>query len=153
MPTGEEGTKLLEHTAVEIVPDEAKRISDAMNLHALAGMKGKWVCFALADGTSPDGNTVYDTREEAVLFRRWDRDNFIYLQIAPDGMQAKIAQDFLRYARMLHTNGYRLPDPRDFNTSSAAGDQDYAAQDSMPLLVTDRLAQIRELTGRKHLKK
>jgi hypothetical protein len=139
---------VLENISVAVYPDEARRMSDAMNLHALAGMRSKWVCFALADGTSPDGNTVYDTREEAIIFRRWDRDNYIYLQVQADGMSPKNAQEFLRYARMLHDNGYRMPDPRDFN----AGDKDVPAHDSMPLLQADRLAQIRELTQRKFLK-
>lgn len=126
--------------------DDAKRVSDAMNMHAVAKSAGKWACFSLADGTSPDGNTAYDTRDEAVLFRRWDRDNYIYLQVQPDGMTPHDAQEFLRYARMLHANGYRLPDPRDFREF----ENQYDAQ-HRPLLKSDAYAQIRELTGRKRL--
>jgi hypothetical protein len=125
--------------------DDARRISEAMNLHALAKSRG-WVCFALADGTSPDGNTVYDTYKEAVLFRRWDRDNFIYLQLQPDGMAEHDAQRFLDYQRMLHANGYRMPDPGDFNAADAGEPMLHR-----PLLKSDALAQIRELTGRKRL--
>lgn len=136
-----------ENIQVAVYPDEAVRMSDAMNLHAVARARG-WVCFSLADGTSPDGNTVYETREEAILFRRWDRDNFVYLRLAPDGMSPHDAMEFLRYARMLHDNGYRMPDPRDFD----AADKDVPAHDSMPLLISDRMAQIRELAKRKTIK-
>jgi hypothetical protein len=134
-------------------PDDVKRISDAMNLHAVCGKSMKWVAYALADGSSPDSHTTYDTREEAVLYRRWDRDNYFYLQVQPDGMSLEAADGFLRYARMLHDNGYRLPDPRDFNSASASGDQDFPVHSSVPLLAADRRAQILELTKRKSLKK
>jgi hypothetical protein len=131
--------------SVQTYPDDARRISDAMNLHAVAKSRG-WACFALADGTSPDGNTVYATREEAILFRRWDRDNFIYLQLQPDGMTEHDAHEFLRYARFLNQNGYRLPDPRDFSLDDPGNDTQHR-----PFLKSDALAQVRELTGRKRL--
>jgi hypothetical protein len=127
------------------ISDDAKRMSYGMNMLAILGERGKWASFALADGRGD--NTPYDTREDAVRHRRHDRDNYVYLLIPADGMSPQDAQRFLDYARMLHDNGYRLPDPRDFH----AGDANFPVHDR-PLLKADAYAQIRELTGRRNLK-
>lgn len=115
--------------------DDAKRISDEMNMHAIAGSAGKWAVFRLSDG-SPADHTAYDTRRDAVASQKWDRDFRIYLHIAPDGMRAHEAEAFLRYARALHDNGFRLPDPDDLIQPDI----------SMPILPRDRARQIRLLT-------
>jgi hypothetical protein len=112
--------------------DDAKRISSEMTMHSLAGAAGHWACFKLQDGT-PAGHTAYPTRIEAALAMRWDRDNVIYLQITPDGMQPKEADAFLKYARFLHDQGWRMPSP----------DFDYDA--GTPALKSDRLLMARHL--------
>lgn len=113
--------------------DAAKRISDAMILHYLAGRTGEWVAFRLADGTTPDRHTTYATRVECVRFQKWDRDNFVYLQVEPPGMSPKEAGAYLQWARFLHSQGWRLPDPGfDFDGG-------------MPDLKSDRLAMARHL--------
>jgi hypothetical protein len=115
-------------------PDAAKRMADAVNMHVFLGESGKWCAFALADGRSPD-NTAYDTRLEAVMYQKWDRDNFVYIQITPDGMQPKAAMAFLTYARQLHDRGFRLPDPEHMDKIP-----------TMPLTKPDQREQIRALT-------
>lgn len=92
----------------ESYSDEAKRISHVMNIHAVAKSEG-WAAFKLSDGSSD--NTPYPTRIDAVRAMKWDRDNYVYLEIAPDGMHPKAAQAFLGYARWLHDQGWRLPNP------------------------------------------
>lgn len=113
--------------------DEAKRISEAMTLHTLAGSKGKWASFRLSDGHEVQRATAYDTRIQAVLAARWDRDTTLYLQVTPDGMEPKEAEAFLKYARFLHSQGWRLPSP----------DFDYDA--GMPALAGDRYMKARHL--------
>jgi hypothetical protein len=115
-------------------PDCAKRMADAVNMHVFMGAAGKWCAFALADGRSPD-NTAYDTRLEAVMYQRWDRDNFVYIHITPDGMTPKAAMAFLTYARQLHDRGFRLPDPENMDKIP-----------TMPLTKADQREQIRALT-------
>lgn len=89
--------------------DEAKHISDEMTMHTVNGKAGHWASFKLADGTSD--HYPYPERVLAVKANKWDRDNYVYLEITPDGMDPKAAQAVLNYARMLHDNGWRLPDP------------------------------------------
>lgn len=127
--------------AFRTVSDEAKRIADAMTLHTLAGSAGKWASFRMSDGHEVQKATAYDTRIQAVMAARWDRDTTVYLQITPDGMQPKEAEAFLKYARFLHSQGWRLPSP----------DFDYDA--SMPMLKSDRYKYARHLvTGGKEFK-
>jgi hypothetical protein len=87
--------------------DAASRIKDAMGMHAVAGSFG-WVAFALSDGTSPDGNTVYPSWASAVYAQRWNRDNFVYIEIQPGGMPVREAAAFLSYRRKLVAAGYRV---------------------------------------------
>lgn len=121
--------------------DAARRMADAMNLHAVAKSRG-WARFALADGRS-DG-IPYETRDEAVRSTRWDRDNYLYLQIPADGVQDPAEmQGCLDYARALQKAGYRLPDPRDFN----AADHDFPYHQP-PAMRGDWRQQILNLTKR-----
>jgi hypothetical protein len=91
-------------------PDDVKRLKHAMDTHAVAGSRG-WVVFRLADGTSPDSNTVYEIRLHAVKHMNWDRDNMIYLEIQPGGMSFGEAEAVLTFARQMHDAGFRIPDP------------------------------------------
>ena len=116
--------------------DAAKRISDAMTLHYLAGSAGQWCAFRLDNGKSPDRNTTYDRWVECVRFQKWDRDRFVYLQVEPPGMTPKEAGAFLKYARFLHSRGWRLPPPDEF---------DFPDVSACPEFKADRLAMARHL--------
>lgn len=118
--------------------DDARRMADAMNLHAVCKSKG-WAVFALADGRTD--NVAYDTRDAAVRAKRWNRDNFLYLEIPAGGVNDPAEmQACLDYARALHKAGYRLPDPREFNSL----DRDFPVHQA-PLMRTDWARQIRNL--------
>lgn len=118
---------------------EARRIADAMTLHAVAGNAGQWASFRLDSGTEVHRHATYATRVEAVRHARWNRDTVIYLEIKPDGMQPKEAQAFLSYARFMHARGWRLPSP------------DFEFDGTMPLLVSDQVKNVRHLvSGGKH---
>jgi hypothetical protein len=118
--------------------DAAARMADTMNLHAIAKTRG-WAVFALADGRSD--NTPYQDIGDAYLAKRWDRDNFLYLQIPAGGVNDPAEMEAcLVYARALNKACYRLPDPRDFH----APDRDFPVHQP-PLMRGDWARQIREL--------
>lgn len=115
-------------------------MTDVMNLHAIARSRG-WAVFALADGRSD--NTAYETRDDAVRSRLWDRDNYLYLQIPWGGISDPAEmQACLDYARALQAAGARLPDPRDLR----APDHDFPYH-SPPVMRRDWAQQIRNLKG------
>lgn len=121
--------------------DAARRMADAMNLHAVCKSRG-WAVFALADGATD--NVAYEQREEAVRAKRWDRDNFLYLQIPAGGVSDPAEmQACLDYARALNEAGFRLPDPRDVH-NAARGFPFHQP----PALRRDWARQIRNLTKR-----
>lgn len=118
--------------------DAAARMTDVMNLHAIAKAKG-WAVFALADGRSD--NTAYETYDGALRSTRWDRDRFLYLEIPAGGVNDPAEmQGCLDYARTLHDMGARMPDPRDFD----ATDRDFPYHQP-PALRGDWTRQIRDL--------
>lgn len=113
--------------------DAAKRMADAMTLHAIGGNGGRWASFRIGDGHEVIPHTAYATRIEAVRFAKWNRDTVVYLEIVPGGMEPKEAGAFLQWARFLHSQGWRLPDPGfDFDGG-------------MPDTRADRLAMARHL--------
>ena len=121
--------------------DDARRMADAMNLHAVARSKG-WAVFALADGRSD--NTAYETLDDAHRSTKWRRDDYLYLEIPAGGVNDPAEmQACLDYARALHKAGYRLPDPRDFN----APDRGFPVHQP-PVMRGDWRRQIRELAKR-----
>jgi hypothetical protein len=121
--------------------DDAARMADVMNLHAVARSRG-WAVFALADGRSD--NTAYETYGDALRAKRWDRDRYLYLQIPMGGVPDPAEmQGCLDYARVLHEMGARLPDPRDFH----AADRDFPYH-APPLDRADWARQIANLTRR-----
>jgi hypothetical protein len=118
--------------------DDARRMADCMNLHAVAKAKG-WAVFALADGRSD--NIPYEDLDAAHRSQKWDRDNFLYLQIPAGGVNDPAEmQACLDYGRALHKAGYRLPDPRDFNSPDRA-----FPVHQPPVMKSDWARQIREL--------
>lgn len=117
--------------------DAAKRMSDEMTMHTLAGKAGHWAAFRLSDGR-PRDHTAYVTRVEAVMAQRWDRDETVYIEITPDGMTPKACEAFLSFARFVHDQGWRLDDP-EFNYDGG-----------MPAFSWDKRAMARHLvTGGK----
>jgi hypothetical protein len=90
-------------------PDDVKRVKDELDMHAVAGSFG-FVAIALADG-SPLDHTAYPTWNDAVKAAKWDRDNFMFPEIQPDGIPYREAAAILEYARVIHSMGYRIPDP------------------------------------------
>lgn len=115
-------------------PDDVKRIKDTMDMHAVAGSRG-WAAFSMADGTPLD-NTVYDTWNDAVRAAKWDRDNYLFIQVQPDGTSYREAKAVLDYARTLSKAGYRIPSP-DWEAGPMAS--------SMPYQKHDRKRMIRQL--------
>jgi hypothetical protein len=114
--------------------DDARRMADAVTLAAVAGSANHWMAFHLSDGRPAD-RVPYDTRYDAVSHMRWDRDNFVYVLVPPDGMQPKEADACLTYARALHDAGFRLPDPEFIDVMP-----------TMPALKSDQRKQINYLT-------
>ena len=121
--------------------DDARRMADTMNLHAVMKSKG-WAVFALADGRSPD-LTPYPDIGEAYRAMKWDRDN---LPVPSDSSLAGFTiQRKCRHAWITPVNctttGYRLPDPRDFN----APDRDFPVHQP-PVMKRDWARQINAFT-------
>lgn len=84
--------------------DAAQRIADAVSLHLTAANDimdavGKWCVFALADGRSPDGNTLYDSKDDALRHTSPREKDHCYLKITPDGITPKDAYHFLKVNR------------------------------------------------------
>ncbi len=121
--------------------DDARRMADAMNLHAVAKSKG-WAVFALLDGRSDQ--TAYETLDDAHRSTKWRRDDYLYLEIPAGGVNDPAEmQACLDYARALYRAGYRLPDPRDFH----APDRHFPVHQP-PVMRVDWARQIRELARR-----
>ena len=114
--------------------DDVLRVADEMTMHAVAGMHG-WVAFSMADGTPLD-HAAYPTWGEAVKAARWNRDNYMFLEIQPDGMPYNEARAVLEYFRGMSKMGYRIPSP-DWEAGPLAS--------SMPMQPADRKKMMRQL--------
>lgn len=110
-------------------------MSDAMNMHALAGSAGKFTAFSLEDGKAFD-NAAYPSQAACISALGWNRDRYAVTKIAPDGMVPKAAQAFLDFCRQRHSAGFRYADP----------DQAIQPDITMPLLRKDRARHIRHIT-------
>ena len=119
-------------------PDEVKRIKDEFDMHAVAGNTG-YVAIALADG-KPLDHTCYPTWMLAVTAAKWDRDNYMFPEITPDGITYKGAAAILHYARTMHDMGFRIPSP-DWEAGPLVS--------SMPEQQHDRMRMIRQLVSGK----
>lgn len=85
--------------------DAAQRISDAVGLHFVAAGAGmfesvvnKWAIFRLTDGSSPDGNTLYDSKDDALRHAKGRSSDYCYLQLV-DHISPQDAWHFLRVNR------------------------------------------------------
>jgi len=118
--------------------DAAKRISDACTLHWVAlhwDCTRYWVAFKLEDGRSPDNNTLYDNKRDAI---RHQMDEFLclYIKLHPGGINVCEAEAALKFHRQAYLNGYRLADP----------DKRSGGPDLIPRIGTDKHSnQIRAL--------
>lgn len=88
--------------------DAARRASETVNLHVVAGSIGKWVAIRLADGSS-DG-IPYDTRKDAIAHQLYEQ-QCAYLTVTPDGITPENAARFILLNRAIYKAGYRLADP------------------------------------------
>ena len=120
-------------------PDEIRRIKDEMDMHAALKQRG-WVVIALADG-SPLDHAAYPTWNDAVKAAKWNRDNYMFLEIQPDGMTYREAHAVLDYARKLYDGGYRIPNP----------EWDAHMASTMPIQKHDRKIMLRQLISGKPL--
>jgi hypothetical protein len=129
--------ELLEHDMS--FRDACSRIKSAMDMHAVAGSSG-YAAFKLEDGSTD--NVAYETWNDAVRHQRWDRDNYMYLEITPDGMHSLLeAAAPLDFARFLRQQGMRIPSPEWV---------DHQAM-SMPYQPWDRQRMARQLIAGKPL--
>lgn len=119
-----------------VLADAAKRVADEMTMHAVAGSFG-WAVFALADGRPLD-HVAYESWRDAVKAAKWDRDNYMFLEIKPDGMPEREAAAVLSYARLIHDLGHRIPGP-DWDAGPLAS--------SMPHQPRDRALMAKQLAA------
>ena len=79
--------------------DDAKRLSDAYNLHKMVGERSGWIAIRLADGSTD--STVYPTRESAVAHQhhneRWNG----FAQLTAPHMSVCEAAAYLRWLRQI----------------------------------------------------
>lgn len=124
-------------------PDEVKRIKSAMDMHSLAGSKGQYAVFSLADGR-PITNDTYPARGIARQFaERKTNDGLLILEVSPDGIPFNEAQAVLNYERALYSGGFRTPDVDWENQNSGLL--------SMPRTKFDQKRMIKQLTSGKKI--
>lgn len=88
--------------------DAARRCSDIIRMHIVAGQVARWAAIRLADGGS-DG-VAYESRAEAIRHQLHEQ-QCCYVCIPPDDMSPKAAETYLRIHRQLYDSGHRLADP------------------------------------------
>lgn len=92
--------------------DAAKRLSDTYNLHRIAldlNAVGKWFAASLAEGRSD--NVLYDSKLDCVTHQHHNEQYYVFVKIAPCGMDACEAEVMLRTQRNLYDAGMRMADP------------------------------------------
>lgn len=88
--------------------DAARRCSDIIRTHIIAGHAGRWAAIRLRDGGS-DG-TAYDTRRDAICHQLHET-LCAYVRIPPDDMPPAHAARFLAFHRRVYDAGHRMADP------------------------------------------
>ncbi len=112
--------------------DAARRLSDEITLHAIAGSAGKWAAVKLQDGSSD--HTAYGSRSDAVIHQAGP-EYCTFVLIPPSGMTVKEADVLLDFWRKVYDAGFRAVDPRDDIPS-------------MPLRASEAREQIRLFGGK-----
>lgn len=91
--------------------DEAKRISDAVNMHSLFDSShGKYLPISLQDGR-PLSNDLYDLHRQAVNATLNKPGRYAILRIPFDGMPIEDAEKWLSLMRKIDDAGFRMTDP------------------------------------------
>lgn len=95
------------------ISDEARRCSEQINLHVLAGNYSQsgyevWVAIRLSDGGS-DG-VAYHSRQ-AAIFGQLHEKQCGYILVPPTGMTPVEAERFMRFIRKVQDAGGNLADP------------------------------------------
>lgn len=90
------------------ISDAAKRASETITMHAIAGGRGKFVAIRLADGGSD--NVLYDTRDDAIKHQLFE-EYCCYVFVPPCGMTVKEAEAYLQLNRDLYDAGWHMCDP------------------------------------------
>lgn len=91
--------------------DQAKRMSDEVNLHRCAigdCAIGKWMGFALQDGETD--HTLYDSKPDAVRHAHHNEQRMIFIQINPSGLPVCDAEVLISVHRKMYDAGVRLTD-------------------------------------------
>lgn len=122
------------------ITDAARRIHEAMALHAIAKARGYFAC-KLMDGR-PVTNDTFPSRAAARrIAERKTSDPLIILEVQPDGGTPKGCQIALDYERMLYSRGCRTPDALETEENSGLL--------SIPEFAHDRRRMARQLiTGK-----
>jgi hypothetical protein len=95
--------------------DAARRLSDVVTLHAIAGSGGRVVLIRLLDGDAVDRFGIYASREEAERFKTHPAQ--VAIVIPPGGVTAPDAEEILHYHREVYDRigkrplevGYLMP--------------------------------------------
>jgi hypothetical protein len=93
--------------AVDECCDAAKRMSDVITLHAIAGQAGRFVLIKLLDGTETDRLGLYASREEAEQYKTHPAQ--ITVQVPPGGFTAVECEEVLHYHRDLYDKAGKRP--------------------------------------------
>jgi hypothetical protein len=120
--------------------DEAKRISDTVTLHWVAGgwdmCVGKWMAFKLSDGRSD--NQLYPTKQAAVMYQKGIYQHYFYIRLVPGGMNVCEAESLLTLHRRARERDIATPDI----------DAQNGGRDLIPrITVEERNQQLRDLGG------
>ena len=100
----------LDHAPAPAFSDAAKRCSDMIRLHIVAGQAGRWAAVRLSDGGS-DG-VAYDSRPDAIRHQLHES-QCAYVKIPRDDMPPEHAERYLAFHRLAYEAGFRLVDPED----------------------------------------
>jgi hypothetical protein len=97
------------------VIEAGKRVHEKLVLHKLAlghEAYGKWFVVTLADGRSPDNDTLYPTRQAAVRYtaRKGCERDCAYVPIKPGTSDARELATFLAVQRRMRDAGLAVPD-------------------------------------------
>jgi hypothetical protein len=105
-------------------PDEARRMSDAINLARLAGDTGRWLAIRMHDGGS-DG-IAYDFRADAI--RHQIHPEFCtYIRVTPGSATPAECWPVLRFTRWAYDQGFRITSPEDPDPIMPGKAEDLAA--------------------------
>ena len=93
--------------AVDQCCDAAKRMSDVITLHAVAGQAGRFVLIKLLDGSEVGHLNLYGSREEAEQHKTHPAQ--IAVLVPPGGHGATHCEEVLHYHRDLYDKAGKRP--------------------------------------------